>query len=163
MSSKRLLAASMALSIGTGCSLVAIKRVPSGHRDGDLVDCSSGLSYPLIDATVTTLVGLLGVNLLSAAGNSDDNEAGLRTGGYASLAVAGTTLASTIYGAIQVNRCRAAKNASDTVEPSTRVPVEDAVKPGQHGGPCRSDGSCDDDLYCDAPMNVCIPLEDGDE
>ena len=153
----------LALVAVASCSLVAVQRVPSGHKSGDPLECTSSLSYPLIDAVVTVLSGVLAVNLLSASGNDSESKSGLRATGFGSLALSAGALGSTVYGVLQVNRCRGERAALGIDDGVERIPIEDKTKPGQRGGACRADGSCDPELVCDAPMNVCIPLQDSDE
>lgn len=138
------------------CSLIAIKRPPSAEAPGALaepISCTDGLTYPLVDTAGTILAGVLAVSLL--ASDSDDD---LKAASYASGGVGIGLAASAIYGLFQVNRCRDAKRRSGELGPVDATPIEDREPPGTHGGRCKEGGACEDDLYCDEPMQVCIPL-----
>jgi hypothetical protein len=138
------------------CSLIAIQRPPSAEAPSALaapISCTDGLTYPLVDTAGTILAGVLAVSLL--AGDSDGE---LKTASYASGGVGIGLAASAIYGLFQVNRCRDAKRQSGDPGPGDTAPNEDREAPGTHGGRCNPGGECEDDLYCDEPMQVCIPL-----
>jgi hypothetical protein len=135
------------------CSFTAVKRVPSDYQSGAHLDCSDSLTYPLIDTAGTILAGVLAVSLLSVDDSKD-----LKAASYSSAAVGVGLTASAIYGVYQVNRCRRAQAKEGVVLPNGQGPVEDREPPGTHGGACKEDGSCEDDLICDEPMQVCVPL-----
>ena len=140
----------------SACSLVAIKRppgTPQASGDNAPLSCTDGLTYPLIDTTGTVLAGVLAVSLISSADRDDHKAAS-----YSSAAVGLGLAASALYGMLQVKRCREAKQSRGQLVPSDQTPNEDREPPGTHGGACKEDGSCEDDLYCDGPMQVCVPL-----
>jgi hypothetical protein len=101
----------------------------------------------------TVLAGVLAVSLVST--DSDDD---LKAASYSSGGLGIGLAASAIYGMLQVNRCREAKQKLGELDSTNSTPQEDREAPGTHGGPCKTGGECDDDLYCDEPMQVCIPL-----
>jgi hypothetical protein len=151
-----LLALSLAGALAS-CSLVAINRAPSGdalRSAGAEVNCTDGLTYPLVDMAGTVLGGVLAVSLLSS-----DNKDDLKIATYGSAGVSIGLAASAIYGMFQVSRCREAKRGfGDDLQDA--VPEEDREPPGTHGGACKDDADCEDDLYCDQPMQVCVPLNE---
>lgn len=140
----------------SGCSLVAIQRPPGGPQtasDNTPLPCTDGLTYPLIDATGTVLASVLAVSLISSVDRDE-----LKIASYSSAGIGVALAASAIYGLLQVKGCREAKQSQGQLLPSNQRPLEDREPPGTHGGACKEDGSCEDDLYCDGPMKVCVPL-----
>ncbi len=140
----------------SSCSIIAIQRPPGAEAKPSQeapLSCTGELTYPLIDMAGTVLAGVLTVSLLSS--NSEDD---LKVASYSSGAIAIGFAASAIYGMLQVNRCREGKRRRGELSPVDSTPNEDREVPGSHGGPCKVGGACDDDLYCDEPMQVCIPL-----
>ena len=140
------------------CSFTAIKRVPGNYKSGTyqsdtVLACSDGLTHPLIDMAGTVLAGVVAVSLISANDSGD-----LKVASYSSAAVGLGFAASALYGILHVNRCRNTLASEGVVSPSTRAPIEDREPAGTHGGVCNEDGSCDGDLICDQPMQVCVPL-----
>lgn len=156
---RQLVGIAVALAL-LSCSFVAVKRLPDPHEPGDEQECTSSLTYPLVDTTVTVLAGVLAVSLLAAGTGDDEREEGLRSAGFATGGVALLHLASATWGTVFISRCRRAQRIAGG---PAKDPVVDRPRPGSLGGPCRKDGSCDGELMCDAPMNTCIPILDNGE
>ncbi len=147
------------LTTTANCSIVLMKHVPPDHHPPN-PNCSSGFTMPLADGVLAVLTGATAVNLHSAASNPRNQGTSFRTFAWIATASAVALLGSATYGAIQRNRCVLAQLHSEsatTTQPSNRIP------PGSRGGACRTDGSCDGELYCDAPMKTCIPITPNDE
>jgi hypothetical protein len=149
------------------CSLVAIQRAPSSpssnagsaeNKAATELSCTDELTYPLIDTVGTILAGALTVSLLSS-----DNKEDLKVATYSSAALGVGLVASAIYGIFHVQRCRRAQQDQAPLTPGPDAPDEDREPPGTHGGACKADGECDVDLFCDEPMQVCLPLRPSGE
>lgn len=146
--------AAFLMIVCTGCSYTALKKLPSNHGASDAFECSSDLTYPLIDTTITILAGVLAIALVSTGndpGQNDQKIPGYVLGG-ASLGLA----SSAIYGAYHVNKCKSAQAtdpANTTPPPNTQTPA-----PGKLGGKCSEDTDCSVDLSCDATMKLCVRI-----
>ena len=137
----------------SSCSAIALTRAPSTIKASDPVECTDSLTYPLVDMSATVLSGVLAVSLVSR----DRDEGELPTAGLIVGALALAAAASAAYGTYQVNRCRRIKTELGLGELEiTPAPAHERT-PGSQGGRCHSDGSCGEDLKCDAPMQVCVP------
>lgn len=134
------------------CSFTAIQRVPSDHESGTNFACSDELTYPLMDMAGTVLSGVLAVSLIS----SDSKD--LEIASYSSAGLGVGLAASALYGVFQINRCRRVQAKEAVLLPAIEGPIEDREPAGTHGGACNEGGSCDGDLICDQPMQVCVPL-----
>lgn len=153
ISPKRVLAC-LALAVAvSGCSAVALKRAPGNYKSGDAIDCTDTLTYPLIDMTATVLTGLLAVSLISVDREDGETPTAGIVMGTLSLAAG----VSAVWGTYQVGRCKSlsASEAIESGQPAPNSGNERAA--GSQGGPCLDDGSCGEDLKCDAPMQVCVP------
>ncbi len=140
----------------SACSFVAISKVPSNYQEGDDLHCTKGLAFPLIDMAGTILSGVLAINLLST-GDNQERDASLTGAGISSGILALGMASSAVYGSYQVNRCRQAGGGQGAAQGPGERRLDDRVPPGSEGGACKEDGSCDDLLMCDAPMQTCIP------
>lgn len=115
---------------------------------------------PLADGVLAVLTGATAVNLHSAASNPKNQDTSFRTFAWITTVSAVALIGSATYGAIQRNRCILAQLHSGSMATNE---LSHRARPGARGGACRADGSCDGELYCDAPMKTCIPITPTDE
>ncbi|MBL4632330.1 MAG: hypothetical protein JKY56_00570 [Kofleriaceae bacterium] len=149
LSKTRLVVLMVAMS--SSCSYTALKRLPANPAEAYPSECTSDLTFPLIDMTLTVLSGVLAISLISTGNEPGQNSqqiSGYVTGGI-SLAAA----SSALYGAYFVNKCRAAQGteSQNSPPPNTQTPA-----PGKLGGSCVQDTDCSYSLFCDQTMKVCV-------
>jgi len=145
---------SIAIAVAvSSCSAIALTRAPSSYKNSDPVDCTDSLAYPLVDMSGTVLSGVLAISLISR----DRDEGETPTAGLIVGTVALAAAVSAIYGTYQVNRCRTMKTELNLGPQETAPAAAHERNPGSQGGKCLDDGSCNEDLKCDAPMQVCVP------
>ena len=143
------------VAISSSCSYTALKRLPSNPTEAFPSECTSDLTFPLIDMTLTVLSGVLAVSLISTGNEPGQNSqqiSGYVTGGI-SLAAA----SSALYGAYFVNKCRTAQGteSQNAPPPNTQTPAS-----GKLGGSCAQDTDCSYSLSCDQTMKVCVKLNE---
>ncbi|HUH05211.1 MAG TPA: hypothetical protein VML75_24600 [Kofleriaceae bacterium] len=154
----RLRVAAAALSLLVGCSVALTKRVPSDHPPDEAPECTAGYSLALADSLFAVLYGVGAVTLLATADDPDDANDSLTPLGIGAIVLGSLHLVSAGYGAYQRNRCRAAQDRAPLPDPNRYRP--DAPGPGNLGGPCLNDGTCEGILRCDPPMRTCVEPTD---
>ena len=154
----RWLAAALSLLL-PACSVIGMKRAPSGSDGGEVIDCTSSWTLPLIDMGSAVTTGSAAVVLHSQASDQDNDEEGggktTRIVAWSATAIAVLFIGSSAYGAVQRARCQ---NALEGVGPD-REPAwkeESTPPPGTLGASCKSDEECGEELVCGEPMNTCI-------
>jgi hypothetical protein len=154
----RWLAAVLALAL-PACSIIGMKRVPADLDSGEVIDCTSSWTLPLIDMGSAVTTGSAAVLLHSQASSQDNSQEGggsaTRIVAWSAVGLAVVFIASSAYGAVQRARCQ---NALDGIG-TDRVPQwkeESTPPPGTLGASCKGDDDCGEELVCGEPMYTCI-------
>ncbi len=98
--------------VNAGCSFVFMETVPSDHEKMPYFDCTSTYGLAVADGAFA-LSGAIGAGTTLSQSKQDfankNNGASRNAAAGVDLVLAGVTLASGIYGAVQATRCDSAK------------------------------------------------------
>jgi hypothetical protein len=146
------------------CSIIGVKRPPADK--GEVPECTSSYTLPLLDFASAVLSGSGAVLLHGQASSERDEPDGGSSGEFRALAWTATGLAvvfiaSGAYGSRQVARCRSVQASAGVLPaegPNPNWQEESRPRKGSLGGSCVKDADCSEDLVCDEPMRTCIEL-----
>jgi hypothetical protein len=103
------LAASVALSLGAGCSFASVTEVPDHPERLAYFDCSSSRLAPVADSAAGTVAIGMGAAAVLDSGENDVKRTQMSTAIFVGLA--GVAIASAVYGFTETTECADAKTA----------------------------------------------------
>ena len=143
------------VAMSSSCSYTALKRLPDNPAEAYPSECTSDLTFPLIDMTLTVLSGVLAISLISTGNDPGQNSQ--KISGYVTGGISLAAASSALYGSYFVNKCRTAQGTESQTSPPPNTQTPSA---GRLGGSCTQDTDCSYGLSCDPTMKVCVKLNE---